>query len=153
MPNSKFKCSGCGQYRSVELRMRFGPYKVCCHGCLERAQENARRKSASKTKKRAHPELTPNFLRSIRKRDGNVCRWCGKTSALQVHHIDYRSERGSDEAHNLITLCQMHHEMAHGNKRLFKPLLKAYIWLLYVEGRRATIPQIGRWMGRKEKAS
>jgi hypothetical protein len=53
-------------------------------------------------------EWTPELRKRIRHRDGNVCRWCGRTRQengrdLQVHHIDYRKENCTDG--NLVTLC------------------------------------------------
>lgn len=151
--NSKFRCSGCREYRPMELRRRHGSWVVCSVECLWKCQE--RHDGRQHVRIIAKPErLSPKDKRAIRRRDGDVCRWCGKTSNLHVHHVDYRSELGLDEPHNLITLCGEHHDKAHSNKRLYKPLLKAYIWLLYVEGRRATIPQIARWLERaKERAS
>jgi hypothetical protein len=147
MANSKFRCSGCREYRPTELRRRYGTYQVCSWACLITAQK----RTSKADKKRAKPELQSKLTRAIRHRDGDVCRWCGKTSGLEVHHIDYRSELGGDDPTNLITLCGAHHVQAHSNKRLYKPLLKAYIWFLYVEGRRVTIPQIMRWLRRRRE--
>ena len=44
------------------------------------------------------------------------CEWCGRTYALQVHHLKTRGAGGAgggDEAHNLIALCYEHHMKAH----------------------------------------
>ena len=49
----------------------------------------------------------------VRERDNYRCRLCGIGDRLEVHHIVYRSQGGPDEAWNLITLCQMHHQAAH----------------------------------------
>jgi 5-methylcytosine-specific restriction endonuclease McrA len=38
-------------------------------------------------------------------RDRWRCQICGRSSALQVHHIDPRSRLGDDAEENLITLC------------------------------------------------
>jgi len=38
---------------------------------------------------------------------------CGKPSE-KPHHIVFRSQRGTDEASNLIALCREHHDIAHG---------------------------------------
>ncbi len=51
-------------------------------------------------------------------RDGYTCR-CGKrgcTDKLEVHHIVFRSEGGSDAPENLITLCSKHHKALHAGK-------------------------------------
>jgi hypothetical protein len=49
-------------------------------------------------------------------RDSHTCQICkGKTkdSRLEVHHITYRSNGGSDESENLITLCKTCHDGVH----------------------------------------
>ena len=49
-------------------------------------------------------------------RDSHTCRHCkGKSrdSSLEVHHIVFRSNGGSDEAENLITLCKTCHDKVH----------------------------------------
>ena len=52
-------------------------------------------------------------------RDNYTCQHCkGKTkdSKLEVHHIIFRSENGSDEESNLITLCKTCHDKLHEGK-------------------------------------
>ena len=49
-------------------------------------------------------------------RDGYKCKICKgkhKDSKLEVHHIIFRSQGGSDEAENLITLCHTCHSALH----------------------------------------
>ena len=49
-------------------------------------------------------------------RDNYVCQSCkgkSKDSRLEVHHIQFRSENGSDDAENLITLCETCHARLH----------------------------------------
>jgi hypothetical protein len=49
-------------------------------------------------------------------RDNYICQYCkgkNKDSKLEVHHIIFRSNGGSDEAENLITLCKTHHDELH----------------------------------------
>ncbi len=56
-------------------------------------------------------------------RDGYCCRHCkGKTKdkRLEVHHIIFRSENGSDEEDNLITLCKTCHDALHQGKVALK---------------------------------
>jgi len=51
-------------------------------------------------------------------RDGHICQYCANRSKdrqLEVHHILYRSEQGSDEAENLITLCKTCHVRVHSH--------------------------------------
>lgn len=49
-------------------------------------------------------------------RDSHTCRHCkgkSRNSRLEVHHIVFRSNGGSDEAENLITLCKTCHDKVH----------------------------------------
>ena len=52
-------------------------------------------------------------------RDGYTCQCCNgkhKDHKLEVHHIIYRSQGGSDEEDNLITLCHTCHKALHSGK-------------------------------------
>lgn len=49
-------------------------------------------------------------------RDNHTCQHCkgkSKDSKLEVHHIVFRRNGGSDEASNLITLCKICHDSLH----------------------------------------
>ena len=49
-------------------------------------------------------------------RDGHICQYCkGKTKdkRIEVHHIIHRSNGGSDEESNLISLCKTDHAALH----------------------------------------
>ena len=55
----------------------------------------------------------------VMNRDDYTCQCCKgkhKDSKLEVHHIVYRSEGGSDEENNLITLCHTCHKALHDGK-------------------------------------
>lgn len=79
-------------------------------------------------------------------RDQYRCRFCGST-AVHVHHINYRSEGVDHSPHNLIVLCSKHHDLVHSDKHHWKPILLATIWILYVEGRPTTVPLVDRMLG------
>jgi len=52
-------------------------------------------------------------------RDNYICQHCkgkSKDSKLEVHHIIFRRNNGSDEENNLITLCNPCHEKLHKNE-------------------------------------
>ena len=51
------------------------------------------------------------------------CQLCGSTNWLEIHHIVYRSEQGSNDERNLIRLCKFHHEMVHSNKKRWQQFL------------------------------
>ena len=57
-----------------------------------------------------------NTKTMVLNRDGYRCQCCKgkhKDSHLEVHHIIYRSNGGSDKAENLITLCHTCHKAVH----------------------------------------
>lgn len=71
-------------------------------------------KSLSKTPpSRLDPEIYRYLHRQILERDGWRCQTCGRMTNLEVHHQQPRSHSGSDEEHNLITLCADCHAQVH----------------------------------------
>lgn len=60
-----------------------------------------------------------NTKAMVLNRDNYTCQYCKgkhKDSKLEVHHIVFRSQGGSDEESNLITLCHTCHKDLHGGK-------------------------------------
>lgn len=60
-----------------------------------------------------------NTKMMIRNRDNYTCQYCKnkrKDSNLDVHHIIFRSNGGSNEPENLITLCRTCHKDLHNGK-------------------------------------
>ncbi len=60
-----------------------------------------------------------NTKAMVLNRDNYKCQYCKgkhKDSKLEVHHIVYRSQDGSDEERNLITLCHTCHKDLHNGK-------------------------------------
>ena len=60
-----------------------------------------------------------NTKAMVLNRDNYTCQYCKgkhKDSKLEVHHIVYRSQGGSDEESNLITLCHTCHKDLHSGK-------------------------------------
>ena len=55
--------------------------------------------------------------RRILERDCWRCQVCGGMQNLKVHHLKFRSQSGSDEEQNLITLCAQCHEQMHQKPR------------------------------------
>ena len=55
-----------------------------------------------------------NVKAAVRARDHHTCQLCGKTGGkLQVHHIQPRSQGGTDISENLVTLCAKCHAAVH----------------------------------------
>ena len=51
---------------------------------------------------------------AILHRDNYTCQCCGKKNCrLEVHHIIFRSNGGTDDEENLITLCKEYHDGVH----------------------------------------
>ena len=60
-----------------------------------------------------------NTKAMVLNRDNYTCQYCKgkhKDSKLEVHHIVFRSQGGSDEESNLITLCRTCHKDLHSGK-------------------------------------
>lgn len=60
-----------------------------------------------------------NTKTMVLNRDNYTCRYCKgkhKDSKLEIHHIIFRSQGGSDEESNLITLCHTCHRDLHNGK-------------------------------------
>lgn len=72
-----------------------------------------------KPKKGLGAGLTPARRKSIYRRDGYACALCGRADGLQIHHVVHRSQGGPDEPWNLITLCPMCHQLAHGERPIY----------------------------------
>jgi 5-methylcytosine-specific restriction endonuclease McrA len=62
---------------------------------------------------RLDPELYEQLRKQVLRRDGWRCQLCGSRQNLEVHHKQLRSQQGSDENFNLITLCVGCHEGQH----------------------------------------
>ena len=64
-----------------------------------------------------------NTKAMVLNRDNYTCQCCKgkhKDSKLEVHHIVFRSQGGSDEESNLITLCHTCHKDLHNGKIIHK---------------------------------
>lgn len=143
---SKVRCAGCRQYINKGGAVQFGLGWCCDDNCRYEAELRAR---AHQQRSKPNPNRTtsePSLARKkeVRRRDGLTCRACGRPGN-HVHHINYRSEGGGHEPHNLITLCLACHDTVHADKATWKPLLLAVIWEHYVNGRWLTASQVARW--------
>lgn len=69
-----------------------------------------------------------NTKAKVLNRDNYTCQYCKnkhKDKRLEVHHIIFRSQGGSDEENNLITLCHTCHKKLHNGKIILKQEGKA----------------------------
>ena len=65
---------------------------------------------------RLDPDSYRELCRQVLARDNWTCQVCGSRNNLQVHHKQLRSQQGSDEDSNLITLCAGCHEIQHESR-------------------------------------
>ena len=64
---------------------------------------------------RPDPELE-QLRKQVQRRDGWQCQFWGSRQNLRVHHKQLRSQQGSDDDLNLITLCADCHEGQHRSR-------------------------------------
>jgi hypothetical protein len=62
-----------------------------------------------------------NFKSACKTRDNHRCRVCNATDNLQVHHLVYRTNGGSDKLSNLMTLCGDCHDKHHKTGLVLPP--------------------------------
>jgi len=51
-----------------------------------------------------------------------MCEACNCKIAVDIHHLIFRSQRGTDEINNLMPLCRNCHTKAHSNKQFNEQL-------------------------------
>jgi 5-methylcytosine-specific restriction endonuclease McrA len=139
----KVRCGFCKDYfdRDDPAVVRVGPQSFCTHEHrVAAAQKNGNRPKAP-TVRKARPKNEPSSETKslVRSLDGNRCRFCGTNQRLHVHHIIYRSQGGTHEVENLITLCQEHHDTVHSNKKLFQPMCQEIVARRSASGDKATL--------------
>lgn len=152
--NTKKRCTTCRNYYDPfdGLSIKVGLSGVCSSECLEDLKDKARRKRARRAmhreQKHKFSRRLPGQIRDkVRERDGSRCRFCGTSSEIQVHHIQYRSQGGGDAEWNLISLCNTHHQLMHSSKRTWQPVLQMVQYLYYFHDRLLTVPEAQRIFG------
>lgn len=137
MANSKVRCAGCRDYVYRVDAVRVGNLGW---SCSDLCSLNLRERSNARKRKRqilSPREPSQKLKEKVKERDGHRCRWCGRRSRLEVHHIFYLSAGGPNADWNLIVLCLDCHAKAHSDLKQYRPLLLAAQWLHYVENMKA----------------
>ena len=92
------------------------------------ARRFARRLAARKAKRKAARDealIFAELRRQVWERDGRRCRVCGTSLALatgnpfvdlHAHHVVFRSQGGTDDLSNLVSLCHACHEGVHQHR-------------------------------------
>jgi hypothetical protein len=101
------------------LRLRASP--VANDGAQVGARANdgahagTRANDGARAGTRAKQTVPPATRRAVLHRDHRRCAvpGCRNARFLDLHHVEPRSEGGTNEADNLITLCGAHHRAAH----------------------------------------
>ena len=62
---------------------------------------------------RRHDDDLATRRRQVLDRDDYTCQLCGSRQPLHIHHIHYRSQGGTHELANLLTLCHCCHRHIH----------------------------------------
>lgn len=137
--NSRARCSVCKQYVPHEdIMFANRMTKVCSSECFSdlMGRQREKTKKTSRPTKRMQPVIPIETRVQIHSRDHNLCRCCG-ARGTQCHHVQFKSQGGSDDPSNLILLCsECHHDKAHGaDSRRYRELFRKYIWLLMIEGK------------------
>jgi len=81
---------------------------------LETAECDALIDEQGKKRRRSIPLTT---RKEVLRRDGHCCqaKSCKRTRFLDVHHINPRSNGGTNRVENLVTLCSSCHQLWHKN--------------------------------------
>ena len=63
---------------------------------------------------------------AVLERDNHTCQKCGQHDDLHVHHIKHRADGGSNEADNLVTLCDRCHAEEHKGEPIYKLMVSRF---------------------------
>ena len=150
---AKVRCSACGHYIGKELVFRqLGLSNFCSESCFNaRWSQKSHRKPTPPRPPTTPKDPIPSLTRGrVLSRDAYCCRFCNARYSLHLHHIYYRSQGGSNDEQNLITLCTSCHAVVHSNKPRYQPLLLGVIWMTY-HRRRFSVPMFERWYERNSR--
>lgn len=118
----KVKCKLCSKYVEKGDTYKVGLSTYCSlEHFLEYRTETLKRTRRRREQRMA--DVVPEIRTQVLTRDGYQCRLCGERSNLHIHHIKYRSELGSHEPNNLITLCSSDHALVHSDKAHYQQML------------------------------
>jgi len=162
---SGFRCVGCRNYFPADApgQRTVGLGRACSDQCARNKQTRSNRSRsehavASSNKPQLERSLTarpkissdipPATRARVTLRDNGRCRFCG-VRRFELHHINLKSQGIDHQDHNLIALCGEHHRLMHSNTRYWRPVLLAYIWLIYSD-HRTYIPAVETALRRRK---
>lgn len=96
---------------------------------LETKKEKSKKKRKRHyTKNSLYKYQNDKFYKVLRQmafdRDGNQCAECGREEYLEAHHIVERSDGGTDDISNLLTLCPLCHAEKHKGQPVYRLMIK-----------------------------
>ena len=85
---------------------------------------------------RAKQTVPPALRRQVLRRDLGRCRvpGCRNATFVDVHHLQPRSEGGTNTLDNLVTLCGAHHRAIHAGKVVSEGTSSATLMFLHADG-------------------
>jgi hypothetical protein len=114
-----YRCERCGAAHvpTSDGMKLLGPATIGAILCDARVSTGA---------KRMRSTIAPRVRRRVLERDGHRCRMagCGSTRNLEVHHRVPLALGGSDDAENLLALCESCHRWVH--EKLTRDITMAY---------------------------
>lgn len=150
---SHYRCQGCREYRQRPEFSRLGLGSVCSQACALAAANRLTigRSSAPVMKpvlkqRPAKADIPLAVRLEVGVRDRGRCRVCGIKRRLHLHHVQLRAQGGLHVPQNLVTLCLDDHALVHTDTPYYQPILRALIWLDYVEGRHLDLNQTIRFL-------
>ena len=103
----------------LPTRLARGENIYCSMSC---GREGRRRQIAGRPRRGTR---LPSGILAVKKRDAFACRMCGFSAVIHGHHIVPKTNGGSNDLDNLITLCPNHHALAHAGILTAKEMKKA----------------------------
>lgn len=76
--------------------------------------------------------IDPAAIERVRQRAGGRCEWCGRSAAIEVHHIIPRGMGGArrlDTDWNMVGLCRLCHDAAQQYRIPRRALLARTVYL------------------------
>lgn len=104
------------------------------------------------------PEKKPNKSKLTQTQKSKIKKIVGKceipkcpNGAYEVHHIKFVENNGKDTYGNLIVLCSIHHDDAHGKNPDGKNILKPKLFGIVKKRKKTTADQIKNILPKKKK--
>lgn len=144
--SSTYKCLGCRERKRMPPYATAGLGKVCSQECIDLARKKANapkpKQKPSNTRLTVSSDVPPLTRVAVLQRDRGKCRYCGTSTNIHIHHINLKAQGIDHQPHNLVCLCDEHHQLVHTDTRYWRPILLGLIWLECAEGRSLSVRQV-----------